>query len=85
MFILLTIEISEGPEIAADIATPTALIPATPISATPIAPVSATPTAPIPTGPVMSSFFYLLPYLRYKFVLFTSFIPYTTFHISFQV
>ena len=33
----------------------------------------------------MFSFFHPLPYLCYKFVLFTSWIPYTTFHTFFQV
>ena len=78
MFIPLTTDIPEELETAADIAMPTA-----PIPATPAAPISATPAAPTSTGPSMFSFFHPLPYLRRKFILFTSWFFHTTFHVPF--
>ena len=80
MFIPLTTDIPEEPKTAADIAMPTA-----PIPATPAAPVSATPAAPTSMGPSMFSFCHLLPYLCHSSVSFISSILYVVFHVSFQV
>ena len=78
MFILLITEIPEEPEIVADTTMPT-----TTSTAKPIAPIFAIPTAPVSTGPSMFSFFHPLPYLRRKFILFTSWFFHTTFHVPF--